>query len=186
MNGKHWGKESRSRREREFLKGPISRLRDIASAVRIFHEFLSGYRHLGGTGPCVTVFGSARFGSTNPYYRTAREVGRVLAENDWTGMTGGGPGIMEAANRGAKDGGGRSIGCNIKLPKEQELLQMPGRGSLDFVPVVKALKNINYKGWTEIFMHPVPRGIPILDSVQDVTAEINRSRRYLEDCLKKV
>jgi len=76
------------------------------------------------------------------------------------------------------------MGCHRKLPKEQELLQMPGRGSLDFVPIVKALKNIDYQGWTEIFMHPVPRGIAILASVEQVTAEINRSRRYLEGCLK--
>ena len=78
------------------------------------------------------------------------------------------------------------MGCHKKLPKEQELLQMPGRGSLDFVPIVKALKDIDYKGWTEIFMHPVPRGIAILPSVEQVTEEINRSRRYLEDCLEKV
>ncbi len=78
------------------------------------------------------------------------------------------------------------MGCHTKLPKAQELLQMPGRGSLDFVPIVEALKDINYQGWTEIFMHPVPRGIAILETVEQVTAEINRSRGYLEACLKKV
>lgn len=72
------------------------------------------------------------------------------------------------------------MGCMKKLPKEQELLQMPGRGTLDFGPIVQALKGIQYKGWTEIFMHPVPRGVPILDTVNEVTAEINRSRSYLE------
>ena len=72
------------------------------------------------------------------------------------------------------------MGCSKKLPKEQELLQMPGRGDLDFKPLVTALKKISYSGWTEIFMHPVPRGIPILDSTDAVTAEINRSRSYLE------
>jgi len=77
------------------------------------------------------------------------------------------------------------MGCHTKLPKAQELLQMPGRGSLDFVPIVKALKDINYQGWTEIFMHPVPRGIAIHESVEQVTAEINRSRRYLESCLQE-
>ncbi len=76
------------------------------------------------------------------------------------------------------------MGCMKKLPKEQELLQMPGRGKLDFVPIVGALKKINYNGWTSIFMHPVPRGIPILPTAREVTAEINRSRLYLEDCLK--
>ncbi len=74
-------------------------------------------------------------------------------------------------------------GCMEKLPKEQELLQMPGRGSLNFKPILAALKRINYKGWTEIFMHPVPRGIPILPTAEAVTAEINRARRYLEQCL---
>jgi len=71
-------------------------------------------------------------------------------------------------------------GCMKKLPKEEELLQMPGRGPLDFAPLVAALRKIDYRGWTEIFMHPVPRGIPILPTTAEVTAEINRSRRYLE------
>ena len=71
------------------------------------------------------------------------------------------------------------MGCHIKLPKEQELLQMPGRGELDFEPLLAALGDINYQGWTEIFMHPVPRGIPILEPTSAVTAEINRSRDYL-------
>lgn len=77
-------------------------------------------------------------------------------------------------------------GCTVKLPKEQELLQMPGRGKLDFVPILKALKEINYSGWTSIFMHPVPRGIPILETAAEVTKEINRARNYLDGCLKKV
>ncbi len=75
------------------------------------------------------------------------------------------------------------MGCMKKLPKEQELLQMPGRGSLDFKPLLSSLKKINYDGWTEIFMHPVPRGIPILETTAAVTAEINRSRKYLEKLL---
>ncbi len=76
------------------------------------------------------------------------------------------------------------MGCTVKLPKEQELLQMPGRGDLDFAPMLSALRDIKYSGWTEIFMHPVPRGIPILESTAAVTAEINRSRAYLEKLLK--
>jgi methionine-R-sulfoxide reductase len=75
------------------------------------------------------------------------------------------------------------MGCTEKLAKEQELLQLPGRGELDFVPVLAALRDIRYAGWSEIFMHPVPRGIPILDSTADVTAEINRARDYLQECL---
>ena len=75
------------------------------------------------------------------------------------------------------------MGCMKKLPKEQELLQMPGRGELEFAPLIEALRDINYRGWTEIFMHPVPRGIPILDSTAKVVAEINRSRKYLDGLL---
>jgi sugar phosphate isomerase/epimerase len=77
------------------------------------------------------------------------------------------------------------MGCMEKLPKEQELMQMPGRGKLDFVPIVAALQKINYAGWTEIFMHPTPRGIPIRETTPEVTAEINRSRDYLDSCLAK-
>ncbi|WP_202973863.1 TIGR00730 family Rossman fold protein [Fimbriiglobus ruber] len=79
-----------------------------------------GFRKLHFIGPCVTVFGSARFPEGHPYYELARAVGRLLANRGFTVMTGGGPGIMEAANRGAKEAGGRSIGCNIVLPHEQK------------------------------------------------------------------
>jgi sugar phosphate isomerase/epimerase len=77
------------------------------------------------------------------------------------------------------------MGCTVKLPKEQELMQMPGRGELDFVPILKALKEINYDGWTSVFMHPVPRGISILETAAEVTAEVNRARNYLDGCLDK-
>lgn len=75
------------------------------------------------------------------------------------------------------------MGCNKKMPKQQELMQLPGRGPLDFAPIVAALKKINYSGWTEVFMHPVPRGIPILPTAADVTTEINHARKYLDGCL---
>ncbi|MGH0033132.1 MAG: TIGR00730 family Rossman fold protein [Myxococcota bacterium] len=106
--------------ERAFLRGRRSRPDDLESAVRIFLEFLKAFESLGPIGPCVTVFGSARFGEGNPHYATARELGRRLAGEGFTVMTGGGPGIMEAANRGAREAGGRSLGCNIRLPMEQE------------------------------------------------------------------
>jgi sugar phosphate isomerase/epimerase len=77
-------------------------------------------------------------------------------------------------------------GCMEKLPKEQELEQMPGRGKLDFKPLLAALAKINYQGWTQIFMHPVPRGIPIMPTLKEVTAEINRARAYLEQCLREL
>ena len=78
------------------------------------------------------------------------------------------------------------MGCSKKLPKEQELLQMPGRGKLDFMPILGALKAIRFTGFTSIFMHPVPRGNPILDTAAQCTTEINRARTYLEKCLAKV
>ena len=74
-------------------------------------------------------------------------------------------------------------GCMQQQPKEQELLQLPGRGELDFAPLLAALADIDYQGWTEIFMHPFPRGLPILDTTAEVTAEINRARGYLETSL---
>lgn len=74
-------------------------------------------------------------------------------------------------------------GCHTRLPKEQELLQMPGRGPLDFGPLLESLKRIQFSGWTEIFMHPVPRGIPILETTAEVTAEVNHSRAYLDKLL---
>ena len=77
------------------------------------------------------------------------------------------------------------MGCMKKLPKEQELLQMPGRGKLDFAPLVKALRKVRYSGLTSIFMHPVPRGIPILADATACTAEINKARKYLDGCLER-
>ncbi|HVK07275.1 MAG TPA: TIGR00730 family Rossman fold protein [Gemmataceae bacterium] len=102
-----------------FLEGPQPRGFELMRACRIFYELMRGFRTLHFAGPCVTAFGSARFKEDHPFYALARDLGRELARAGFTVMTGGGPGIMEAANRGAKDVGGRSIGCNIRLPKEQ-------------------------------------------------------------------
>ncbi|MEW6297736.1 MAG: TIGR00730 family Rossman fold protein [Thermodesulfobacteriota bacterium] len=107
------------REERLFLEGPRSRVEELWRVLRIAREFLTGFRALHFVGPCVTVFGSARFQEGNPYYALARAVGHRLGRMGFTVMTGGGPGIMEAANRGAKEAGGRSVGCNILLPHEQ-------------------------------------------------------------------
>ena len=114
-----WGKGVRPEVAR-FLLGPQGRLAELARAVRIFFELMRGFRALHFVGPCVTVFGSARFTEDHPYYRLARKTGAELAKAGLTVMTGGGPGIMEAVNRGAKEMGGRSIGCNIELPVEQK------------------------------------------------------------------
>jgi uncharacterized protein (TIGR00730 family) len=106
--------------ERRFLVGRRSRRAELASAARIFFEYMRGLRALHFVGPCVTVFGSARFREGHPWYELAREVGRAIAREGWTVMTGGGPGLMEAANRGAREAGGASVGCNIELPHEQK------------------------------------------------------------------
>jgi len=106
--------------EKKFLKGRQNRAEELESAVRYFLEFLKGFESLDVTGPAVTVFGSARFDEGNRYYQLAREAGRRLAEAGYAVITGGGPGIMEAANRGAKEAGGYSIGCNITLRHEQK------------------------------------------------------------------
>jgi len=113
-------REARSREERLFLEGPRSRWYELASVCKIGWEFLRGFRTLHFVGPCVTVFGSARFAEDHEYYQLARQAGAGLARLGLTVMTGGGPGIMEAANRGAKEAGGFSIGCNIELPHEQK------------------------------------------------------------------
>ena len=105
--------------DRILLAGPRSRMAEAQTLLRVVRDFLRGYRALHFVGPCVTVFGSARTKETDPSYQLARKMGAAIAELGFTVMTGGGPGIMEAANRGAKDVGGRSVGCNIALPHEQ-------------------------------------------------------------------
>jgi uncharacterized protein (TIGR00730 family) len=106
--------------EKAFLSGRRPREADLESAVRFFLEFLRGFESFEFDRPCVTVFGSARFDESHPYYRLAREIGGELARAGFAVMTGGGSGVMEAANRGAREAGGLSLGCNIALPKEQQ------------------------------------------------------------------
>jgi uncharacterized protein (TIGR00730 family) len=104
-----------------FLEGPRSRFDEFITLLRVICDFLRGFRVLHFVGPCVTVFGSARVKANTPHYELARQMGAALARLGFTVMTGGGPGIMEAANRGAKEIGGRAIGCGIELPQEQKM-----------------------------------------------------------------
>jgi uncharacterized protein (TIGR00730 family) len=105
--------------ESKFLEGPRSRSYEFFFAFRVLLEFIKGFRVLHFIGPCITVFGSARFKEGHPYYQHAYEIGKRIGQSGITLMTGGGPGIMEAANRGAFENGGLSVGCNIELPFEQ-------------------------------------------------------------------
>lgn len=106
--------------ERTFFEGPRSRTAELFFIIKVMFEFIKGFRALHFVGPCVTVFGSARFDENHPYYIKSREVGKQISLLGFTVMTGGGPGVMEAANRGAKDVNGKSVGCNIQLPFEQK------------------------------------------------------------------
>lgn len=106
--------------DRRLFKGPRSRTRELFTLLRVMRDFIRGFRALHFVGPCVTVFGSARTREDDPNYQLAQQMGAAIARLGFTVMTGGGPGIMEAANRGAKDAGGRSVGCNIELPFEQK------------------------------------------------------------------
>ncbi|MEP1093858.1 MAG: TIGR00730 family Rossman fold protein [Cyclobacteriaceae bacterium] len=108
------------RSESSFLRGPRSRFSELFFAFRVLFSFISGFRKMHFIGPCVTVFGSARFEEDNAFYKQAEAVGDALAKMGFTVMTGGGPGIMEAANKGAMKAGGYSVGCNIILPFEQK------------------------------------------------------------------
>ena len=106
-------------KEHIFLEGPKSRGYELLFAWRVFRQFIRGFRILHFLGPSITVFGSARFKEDHPYYQQARAFGERIAKLGLATMTGGGPGIMEAANRGAFEAGGLSVGCNILLPFEQ-------------------------------------------------------------------
>lgn len=123
-----------------FLEGPRSRLDEFITVLRVVRDFLRGFRVLHFVGPCVTVFGSARVKEGTPNYTLARQMGAEIARLGFTVMTGGGPGIMEAVNRGAKDVGGRSVGCSIKLPVEQKPNSYLDRGvTMRYFFVRKAL-----------------------------------------------
>jgi hypothetical protein len=106
--------------EQAFLSGRRKKQQDVESAVAIFLELLRGFELFEVPEPCVTVFGSARIAEDDPAYISARRLGGALAEAGFSVITGGGPGLMEAVNRGAKEAGGYSMGCNIRLATEQE------------------------------------------------------------------
>ena len=114
-----WGKRPSRTDDEYLLQGPQSRGSELARMFRILRDVFRGLRGLHFVGPCDTIFGSARFGEEHRYYKLARETAAEIGRAGFTIMTGGGPGIMEAANRGARDVKAPSVGCNIVLPKEQ-------------------------------------------------------------------
>lgn len=103
----------------KLLRGTENYFTDLMRSIRIWREFRYGFTKLNKIGKCVTIFGSARFSDDNPYYKLAYQTAYEIGKAGYAVMTGGGPGIMEAANKGAQDAGALSIGCNIELPVEQ-------------------------------------------------------------------
>lgn len=106
--------------ESSFLKGPRSRFKELFFTFKVQYNFIKGFRKMHFIGPCVTVYGSARFEPDSEHYKNAEKIGAELSKLGFTIMTGGGPGIMEAANKGAYEAGGYSVGVNIILPFEQK------------------------------------------------------------------
>jgi uncharacterized protein (TIGR00730 family) len=109
-----------SKSESLFVREPLSRFKNLVFTFKVQYNFIKAFRKMHFIGPCVTVFGSARFGPETNHYQDAVKIGAALANLGFTVMTGGGPGIMEAANKGAYEAGGYSVGCNIVLPIEQK------------------------------------------------------------------
>ena len=120
--------------EIKFLEGPQNRWKEFKFAVSVLMEFIKGFRTLHFVGPCVTVFGSARFDENHPSYKSTRQLSAEIARLGFTIMTGGGPGIMEAGNKGAYLQGGLSVGLNIDLPFEQ-----------NNNPYIDPSKNLNHR-----------------------------------------
>src|ERR671911_2372809 len=112
-------KTSSQPEDRILLEGPHSRLREGRLVLNAIRDFIAGFRAFHFCGPCVTIFGSARIREGHPYYQLGVEMGKAVARMGFTVMTGGGPGLMEAANRGAREAGGRSVACTITLPWEE-------------------------------------------------------------------
>src|ERR1700747_2173876 len=160
------------RADEVFLEGPNSRIAEFCTLLRVMRDFLRGYRALHFVGPCVTVFGSARITPDDPHYELALKMGAAIAQLGFTVMTGGGPGIMEAANRGAKEIGGRSVGCNIELPQEQEPNQYLDRSvTLHYFFVRKTLL-VKYS-YAFVFM---PGGAGTLDELSEVMTLIQTGK----------
>jgi uncharacterized protein (TIGR00730 family) len=160
--------------EAKFLAGRHSRYYEILRLIRITGEFLRGFRGLHDIGPAVTVFGSARFGEGHLYYDLARRIGAGLAREGFTVMTGGGPGLMEAANRGAKEAGGASLGCNIVLPREQNQNPYVDRTITFYYFFVRKVMLVKYS-YAFVIM---PGGMGTLDEMSEAITLIQTGKLY--------
>jgi uncharacterized protein (TIGR00730 family) len=160
--------------EAQFLAGRHSRFSEFLRFIRIGLEFFRGLRALYPIGPAITIFGSARWKEGHPYYALARAMGQALAREGFTVMTGGGPGIMEAANRGAKDVGGRSVGCNITLPHEQEPNRYLDQVVTFYYFFVRKVMLVKYS-YAFIIM---PGGLGTLDEMTEALTLIQTGKLY--------
>lgn len=160
--------------EAYFLAGRHSRFLEAIRVVKIALEFIRGFRALHWTGPAVTVFGSARFSEGHPYYTLGRQIGQILAKEGYTVITGGGPGVMEAVNRGAKEVGGKSIGCNIVLPHEQEPNAFLDKVVTFYYFFVRKVMLIKYS-YAFIIL---PGGLGTLDELTEAATLIQTGKLY--------
>lgn len=170
-------KSTFSRRQFEedhLLAGRHTRAQELLRVLRIALEFIRGIRALHPIGPTVTVFGSARFKEGHPYYELAREVGRTLAQQGFTVMTGGGPGVMEAANRGAREVGGRSVGANVVLPYEQSANAYLDRVVTFYYFFVRKVMLVKYSCAFVI----LPGGLGTLDELTETMTLIKTGKLY--------
>jgi len=166
--------EADVRAEAQYLAGRNSRPRELRRVMRIAFEFLRGMMALHRIGPAVTVFGSARFKEGHPYYQLGQAVGAALAREGYTVITGGGPGIMEAANRGAKETGGHSIGCNIRLPHEQSPNKYLDKVVVFYYFFVRKVMLVKYS-YAFIIL---PGGIGTLDEMTEALTLIQTGKLY--------
>ena len=160
--------------EGEFLSGPRPRRRETRELLRMAFEFVRGFRTFHFIGPCVTVFGSARFPQDHRYCRIAHAMGARLARAGFVTMTGGGPGIMEAANRGARENGGLSVGSRIRLPREEQAnayLDVEVEFDYFFIRKVMLLKY-------SIGFVILPGGFGTLDELFDATTLIQTGKMH--------